>query len=145
MPVSAKEQKSIDIRRKYVMGFNQTMINMWKEQITLLGVIDTGRLLNSPMAIRADADGKFSEIYLSQSFLEYGLWQDYGTGKEKPRGNDGKSVTSTRQRRRWFSRAYYRSVMNIREFMADSLGKEFEGILSDALNRKITAIGGNKI
>lgn len=35
--------------------------------------------------------------------------------------------------------------MNIREFMADSLGKEFEGILSDALNRKITAIGGKKL
>jgi len=27
------------------------------------------------------------EVHLSQAFLEYGLWQDYGTGKEVTRGN----------------------------------------------------------
>jgi hypothetical protein len=28
------------------------------------------------------------------------------------------------------------SVMNIKEFMADSLGKQFQGIISDALDSK---------
>ena len=36
-----------------------------------------------------NADGKFSEVHLSQALLEYGLWQDYGTGKEVPRRNSG--------------------------------------------------------
>ena len=76
------EQQAIEERAKYVAAFNDTMIKIWQEQITLLGVIDTGRLLQSPVAVRASADGKVSEVHLSQAFLEYGLWQDYGTGKE---------------------------------------------------------------
>ena len=35
-------------------------------------------------ALPIRADGRFFEVGLSQSFLEYGLWQDYGTGKETP-------------------------------------------------------------
>ena len=83
------EQQAIEERAKYVAAFNDTMIKIWQEQITLLGVIDTGQLLRSPVGIRATADGKVSEVHLSQAFLEYGLWQDYGTGKEVPRGNSG--------------------------------------------------------
>ena len=83
------EQQAIEERQKYVAAFNDTMIKIWKEQITLLGVIDTGRLLRSPMSIGLSADGKYSQVQLSQAFLEYGLWQDYGTGGEVPRGNSG--------------------------------------------------------
>ena len=71
------------------MAFNDTMLKIWQEQITLLGVIDTGNLLNSVNALPVRADGRFIEIGLTQSFLEYGLWQDFGTGKEIPRGNHG--------------------------------------------------------
>lgn len=127
------EQQAIEEREKYVTAFNDTMIKIWKEQITLLGVIDTGRLLRSPMAIGLSADGKFSQVQLSQAFLEYGLWQEYGTGGEVPRGNSGDLAHSKkRQRRRWFSRKYYASAMNIKDFMADSLGKEFLGAISSA-------------
>ena len=129
------EQQAIEERQKYVMAFNDTMIKIWKEQITLLGVIDTGRLLNSPVEIRTQADGKISEVQLSQAFLEYGLWQDYGTGKEIARGNGGDiGRTRKRKKRPWFSRKYYASVMNIKDFMADSLGRQFQGIIADALD-----------
>lgn len=129
------EQQAIEERQKYVMAFNDTMIKIWKEQITLLGVIDTGRLLNSTVEIRTQADGKFSEVQLSQAFLEYGLWQDYGTGKEVARGNGGDiGRTRKRKKRPWFSRKYYASVMNIKDFMADSLGRQFQGIIADALD-----------
>lgn len=83
------EEQAILERQKYVSAFDDTMIKIWKEQITLLEVIDTGRLLNSPVSIRTNADGKFSDVALSQAFLEYGLWQGYVTGKEMPRGNSG--------------------------------------------------------
>lgn len=99
------------------------MVKIWKEQITLLGVIDTGRLLHSPISIGMSADGKFSQVQLSQAFLEYGIWQDYGTGRETPRGNSGDiGREKKRQRRRWFSRKYYASVMNIKEFYEESIG-----------------------
>ena len=129
------EQQAIEERQKYVMAFNDTMIKIWKEQITLLDVIDTGRLLNSPISVRTQADGKFSEVQLSQAFLEYGIWQDYGTGKEVPRGNPGDiGRDKKRQKKPWFSRKYYASVMNIKDFMADSLGRQFQGIIADALD-----------
>ena len=129
------EQQAIEERQKYVMAFNDTMIKIWKEQITLLDVIDTGRLLNSPISVRTQADGKFSEVQLSQAFLEYGIWQDYGTGKEVPRGNPGDiGRDKKRQKKPWFSHKYYASVMNIKDFMADSLGRQFQGIIADALD-----------
>ena len=131
------EKQSLEARAKYVQAFNDTMVRIWKEQITLLGVIDTGRLLQSPIGIRTSADGKFSEVHLSQAFLEYGLWQDYGTGKEVPRGNPGDlGRPKVRKERHWFSRKYFMSVMNIKEFMADSLAQQFQGLISEALDKK---------
>ena len=126
------QQQAQDEREKYVMAFNDTMLKIWQEQITLLGVIDTHSLLRSPTALPVRTDGRFFEVGLSQAFLEYGLWQDYGTGRETPRGNSGAlGREKVRGRRRWFSRKYYASVMNIKEFFADNLGKEYQGILSD--------------
>ena len=131
------QQQAQDEREKYVMAFNDTMLKIWQEQITLLVVIDTHSLLRSPTALPVRTDGRFFEVGLSQAFLEYGLWQDYGTGRETPRGNSGDlGREKVRGRRRWFSRKYYASVMNIKEFFADNLGKEYQGILSDIFNDK---------
>ena len=134
----------LEERQKYVNAFNRTMIQIWQEQITKLGVIDTGRLLKSPTAFPVTADGRFLEISLSQAFLEYGLWQDYGTGKEIPRGNPGDIgkvrphiLQRNRQPRRWFSRKYYSSVMNLRDFLAESIGEEFVGVVSNALDDRL--------
>ena len=103
----------------------------------MLDVIDTGALLASPKALPVRADGRFFEVGLSQTFLEYGLWQDYGTGKETPRGDSGDiGRAKRRQRRKWFSAKYYASVMRIKEFYEDNIGRSFTGILSDFARRK---------
>ena len=126
---------SLEERRKYVSAFNRTMIKIWREQINLLGVIDTGQLYRSTLAVGMNADGKFVSITLAQSFNAYGLFQDYGTGRETPRGNSGDiGRDKVRRRRRWFSRKYFASVMNLQEFYADSLGREFCKTVSNALN-----------
>ena len=70
---NTNEQKSLEARQKYILAFNDTMIKIWKEQITLLDVIDTGRLLRSPISIGLNTDGRFSEVMLAQSFLKYGM------------------------------------------------------------------------
>lgn len=132
------EKQSIEERRKYVTAFNDTMIKIWQEQITLLGVIDTGQLLGSTHALSMRMDSSVTEVELSQEFLEYGLWQDLGVGRDTPRGNSGLANGTRRKRRRWFSRKYFASLFNIRDFMADSLGREFTGILSNVWNRQIT-------
>ena len=129
------EQQAQKEREKFVTAFNDTMVKIWQEQITLLDVIDTGALLASPKGIAMRADGRFFEVSLSQAFLEYGLWQDYGTGRETPRGNSGDiGRAKVRQRRKWFSRKYYASVMNIKEFYETNIGKAFTGILCSALS-----------
>ena len=122
-------------REKYVLAFNDTMLKIWQEQITLLNVIDTGRLLTSVSALPVRADGRFIEIGLSQAFLEYGLWQDFGTGKEIPRGNSGDiGREKNRIAKKWFSRKYYSSVLNLRDFLADNIGQSFVGVVAKALD-----------
>ena len=129
--------KQREEREKFVFAFNRTMITIWCEQITLLNVIATGRLLRSLKALPVRADGRFIEIGLSQSFLEYGLWQNFGTGKEIPRGNSGDiGRERKRQKKPWFSRKYYASVMNLRDFLADNIAHEFVGIVARSLDDK---------
>ncbi len=127
-------------RRKYVTAFNDTMIKIWREQIVLLGVVDTGALYRSTLAVGMSADGKFTSVTLKQAFNTYGLFVDYGTGSNTPRGNSGdlgEGFANKRQRKRWFSRKYYASVMNIREFFADNLGKDMADTISNALTKDI--------
>ena len=132
-----QEQASLREREKFVRAFNETMLKIWKEQMTLLDVIDTGALLASPKALPLRADGRFIELGLSQSFLEYGLWQNFGTGKEIPRGNNG-DIGRERKRKKkpWFSRKYYASVMNLRDFLAGNMAKEFVGVVAQSLDDK---------
>jgi hypothetical protein len=134
MPTSGTTAEERE-RERYVLAFNNTMIRIWREQITLLGVIDTGALYRSTVATEMRADGRYTEVTLSQAFRTYGLFQDYGTGSNTPRGNSGDlGHANRRERRRWFSRKYYASVMNLREFYADNLGRQYCQILSEALS-----------
>ena len=87
MQTSGTTQESIEERRKYVTAFNATMIKIWREQIALLGVIDTGALYRSTVGVLLTADGKFIDITLSQAFNTYGLFVDYGTKRNTPRGH----------------------------------------------------------
>lgn len=131
----------IDARKKFVEAWNKTMIDIWQEKIYKYHIIDTGNLYASPKALSIKADGRFYDITLSQAFLEYGIWQDLGTGREVPIGNPGDiGREKVRQRRPWFSPKYYASVMNLRDFYAESLGYEFVGLFanldSDDLRRQ---------
>ena len=131
----------IEARKKFIEAWNKTMIDIWQEKIYKYHIIDTGNLYASPKALSIKADGRFYDITLSQAFLEYGIWQDLGTGREVPIGNGGDiGREKVRQRRPWFSPKYYASVMNLRDFYAESLGYEFVGLFanldSDDLRRQ---------
>lgn len=136
--MSGTDNQQLEARRKYVRAFNATMVKIWREQIALLGVIDTGALYRSTVGISMTADGKFINITLEQAFNTYGLFVDYGTGRNTPRGNPGDiGKANGRHRKRWFSRKYFASVMNIQEFFADNVGREFCRAVSNALNPDI--------
>lgn len=128
----------IEARRKFVEAWNTTMIDIWREQIVKLGVVDTGALLSSPVAMNIQSDGKITAVGFCHEFLEYGLWQDYGTGREVAIGNPGDiGRDKVRERRPWFAKPYFRSVLNLRDFMADSVGEEFCGIFTEVFNDKV--------
>lgn len=111
------------------------MIDIWTERIRLLDVVDTGALLHSLVKLPVQHDGRFLDLTLSQLFLEYGLWQDLGVGREVPHGNPGDiGRDKKRERRRWFSVKYYASVMKLRDFMALSIGNEFKSMFCAALD-----------
>ena len=124
----------VEERREWVEGWNTTMVDIWQGRIHLLGVEDTFALYHSPKAldIKTDADGRFLGFTLSHTFKEYGLWQDMGTGRNTAIGNthkkDQDGWTNKREPRRWFSTKYYRSSMRLKEYLAESIGKEFVGI-----------------
>lgn len=135
--IRSSSEEQLEERRKYINAFNKTMVSIWKERITLLQVIDTRTLLNSVVDVKCNTDGKILEIELSQAFRTYGLWQNYGTGKETTRGNSGDlGHAKVRKVRPWFSKKYFASVMNLNEFLANNVGKEFLGLVSDIFSEK---------
>lgn len=133
------DDNALEQRRKYVQAFNATMIQIWKERIQLLGVIDTGQLLSSLNGLQVveNSEGKFLDFSLSQEFREYGIWQDKGVGKETYRGNDGDiGRDKVRKARPWFYPKYYASVLNLRDFISDNVGLDALNIISNALEDK---------
>ena len=144
------EEQSIESRAKYVEAWNTTMTQIWQERILKLGVFESPRrryragephLYDSLRYFPVNHDDKYIELSMHFSFPEYGIFQDRGTGREKYLGNPGDIGESTkagrerkfRDRRPWFSVKWYASCMNIKEFMARSIGNQFVGIVSAAL------------
>ena len=60
------EGQAESARQKFVLAFNKTMLQIWQEQITLLEVIGTGRLLNNLKALPVHAAGRFYEVSMAQ-------------------------------------------------------------------------------
>lgn len=130
------QSEAISQRESYVRAFNTTMVNIWKEKITLLGAIDRGRLYGSVVGISLSMDEKVTSVTLSQEFNEYGVYVERGTGRNTPRGNNGDiGRPNPRVKKPWMTRKYLASMFNLREFMADSLGMEICLAMTNALER----------
>ena len=131
-------------REQYVRAFNNTMVKIWKEKLQLLNVIDTGHLYNSVVGVSLTADQKFSSVTLKQEFCEYGIYVERGTGSNTPKGNPGDIGRENRRKKRpWMTRKYLASMFNLREFMADSLGKQICLAVTNALDRNPTVNNGS--
>jgi len=132
-------EKTAEERKKYVTAWNDTMEKIWKERITLLGVYDTGALLKSVHRYRElSYDREWAQFEVSQQFLKYGLYVNYGVGSNTPKGNPGDiGRDNPRKKKKWFSTKYYASVMNMREYMAESLGEQFKGFITDAMKKLV--------
>lgn len=130
------DTKALEQRRRYVTAFNDTMIRIWRERITLLGVIDSGALYRSVTPTHLTINPDATIISAGQRFRTYGIYVNYGTGRDTPRGNPGDiRRPKIRRPRQWFDRKYYASVMNLRDFLAENLSLQTVSVISAALLR----------
>ena len=94
MATGITSQKEIETRRKWIEGWNRTMISIWKERIDLLDVKDTEKLYKSLALVEfaVDPDGRLLGFHIKFEYTEYGLWQDLGTGREFTHDNGGDPI-----------------------------------------------------
>lgn len=146
------EANAIQERAKYVEGWNDTMTKIWQERILKHGVFESPRrrsrssephLYDSLHYFPVRHDNRYMELAIHFTFPEYGMFQDRGVGREKPIGNPGDIGEYTmagdkrkyRKPRPWFSVKWYSSVMNMKDFLARSIGNEFVGIVCGTLEQ----------
>ena len=129
-------------RERYMQAWAEKMVEIWRERIIRLGVIDTGQLHEKfSQAVQGNTSTDMHVIM--HKFMMYGIYQDVGVGRGYTPGNGGQLhfmdpsdpdyTNKHRKPREWFSRAYYASVMVLREQMAYMYGQEFAGLLSNAI------------
>lgn len=129
------EKDKIESRRKFARAFNSTMMRIWKERIVLLDVWNEGVLFKSLHINTGDWNDDVSELTFGQDFRTYGLWQNYGVGKETPRGNPGDiGRPKVRKPRPWFDRKFFASTMNLRDFLCESFAQQYLAMFSDAFS-----------
>lgn len=152
-------QDIADDKKKYMDAWADTMLNIWRDKITKLGVMDTTSLYQKmERAVFFDENNQM----VRHRFLEYGIYQDLGTGSGYKHGNDGNldildpvyridhglnrarswngpkskghKSGKPRKRKEWYSRAYYASVMVLKEHMSRMYAEEFVGIVVRAID-----------
>lgn len=157
------EKATPEDRLKYMNAWSDMMINIWREKIERLHVIDTYRL-HQQMSENVVGTPDFATI--QHKFMQYGIYQDCGVGygykksqkrnefgpwldfldysyreenrldiprKVGPAWGGGYTSGNPREPREWFSRPYFASVMVLKEQMAYMYSEEFCGLIVDAI------------
>jgi len=130
-----KQERDIAV---YTDEWAKTMETIWRDRINRLGVVHTGALLESVGGSSVDHEGPVTVIL--HRFLQYGIFVDMGVGNGYTRGNGGnlesldryswnyrRDRTKHRERRLWYSKARYSSIMNLRDDLAHMIGEKFLG------------------
>lgn len=148
-----RPRSTAEDRQKYMDAWEKMMVTIWREKILRLHVIDTTQLHNDIIGNVTSSGSSFSSI--QHKFMEYGIYQDCGTGRGYKKNNGGQldfldpdlrhkeyahkqksgkvTLGEPRKPREWFSRAYFASVMVLKEQMAYMYGEEFCGMLVDKI------------
>lgn len=119
-------------------GWTAEMVKIWEEKIMQYRIRHTGALFNS-------LSGAAGERTIEHKFLMYGIYQARGSGNGYTKGNGGNlqvldpeyrakhNLRKTREKRPWFMKKYYRSIMVLNEFEGHFYGQAYMGALFQAL------------
>ena len=142
---------------KFEQGWTREMVNYWRERMLKLQVYDKGNLYRSMTGVLHPGN----PTTIEHRFLYYGIYAAAGTGygyskgnggdlqfldidyrkehrldqprKRGPKWGGGYTSGNPRQRRDWFAKKYYASIMRLGEFEAAFYGQAFSGVMSEAL------------
>lgn len=126
--------------RQFYGAWTEKMVEIWRDRLELFEAIDTRSLYHSVQRASSHLDGFDADI--SFTFLYYGIYVDAGTGRGYTRGNGGDlkflgkdyrkkhKLGEPRQRKRWFSTAWYVSREVLKSRLARMAGEHFVGALS---------------
>lgn len=132
-------QEDID---RYERSWAQEMATYWRERMLRLGVYDTGRLYQSITGtVKRGANTS-----IEHNFFKYGIYVAAGVGGDYGKRDDGTikknfETGKPRQKRDWFSKKYYSSVMKLNEFEAAFYGMAYQGLMATALQDIAKGIG----
>ena len=109
----------------------------WRERLMKLRVYDTGNLYRSITGTVRHGNPTLIE----HRFAYYGIYVALGTGNGYKRGNGGDlkflkfedPKHPHREKRDWFNKKYYSSVMRLGEVEAAFYGDAYQGLIADAL------------
>lgn len=119
---------------KWLDGWGQMLVDIWREKIGRLRIYDTGNLYNS-VALMNFVVGD-ATYHADFTFPAYGIYVDKGTGREFSRGNGGDlGFTPTREPQRWYSPKFYASFMRLKEFMEYQYGDTALTLIKEALEK----------
>lgn len=133
--------------REWERGWTDMMVKIWQENILRLKIFDTGRLYNRITGTVIDASGM---VTICHQFMLYGIYVARGVGNGYRVGNSGKDddnglkflgkqyrkehkLGKPRQKRDWFARKYYSSVVVLSRVERDLYGEAYMGTLSNVL------------
>lgn len=152
-------------QHKWLDEWSKKMIQIWQDKLSYWDIRRTGTLMGS-FKDSVTHNGLSANIMMR--FLQYGIYQAYGTGFGYAQGNSGNLLfldpayrrehrldiprkvgpkwggymTSgePRQRRDWFNPKLFGSMMRLRETMARMIGEEAAAVICDALDDARQAI-----
>lgn len=122
------------------------MVEIWRDRLDVLRVHDTGALRGSVKK------GHFSigesGGSLAFQYLQYGIYVDLGVGNGYRRDNGGDlafldksyrfehNMGQPRQRKPWFNKSWYISVMVLKDKIGEVIGEDFAGLFDNLQQRE---------
>ena len=122
---------------KYVEGWAEMMLTIWKEKMAAYEIGDTGALRKSlDKDVQQHSGGDTGKIQFF--FNYYGYYVAWGVGREFSRGNKGDlGFTPKRQAKPWLSGKYWYSRQKLLAEMMTQTGRYYLETLSSVLTDRI--------
>lgn len=110
-------------------------VERWKAELNRLNVFSTGALYES---FSHEITGGESPEVVRFRFNDYGIYVNFGVGKEFKVGNKGDlGMTPGRQEKRWYSPVIYREVNILSRILAEKYGMKAANSIVSAIRSQI--------